>query len=161
MTIAVNNNEILVFDFDFDQDVLLSTWNQHKNHSQPYKDVRFSRFEMKNWRIVRDLQFDYADFINQYFGIDGSPRFYILEAKTSLMMHVDQDTSCSLNFVLSENPAPVRFGSGKSYFYKTALLNTSLRHAVDKTENDRILFKISIKNESFETVKQKIIKKLS
>jgi len=160
MPISINNEEILVFDFDFDREHLLSLWNQYKEQSEPYKDTRFNRFVMKNWRIVKDIEIKYADFINQYFDIDGSPRFYILEANTSLMMHIDQDTTCSLNFVLNDNAAPVRFKTGNSYFYRTALLNTSMKHAVDKTDSDRILFKLSIKDETFESVKQKIINKL-
>jgi hypothetical protein len=161
MSIQTNNHEILVFDFDFDRDLLLSYWNEYKNSSKPYQDKRFNRFFMKNWRIVNDFEIDYATYLNQQFGINGSPRFYILEANTSLMMHVDQDTTCALNFVLSDNPAPVRFGSGASYLYKSALLNTSIKHAVDKSENDRILFKLSIKDEPFEDVKQKIINTLT
>jgi hypothetical protein len=161
MTITINNDEILVFDFAFEQEYLLNVWNEYKNQSIPYSDKRFNRFVMKNWRIVNNLNLDYADYLNQYFGIDSSPRFYILEANTSLIMHVDQDTSCALNFVLSDNPAPVRFKSGNFYYYKTALLNTSVKHAVDKTDNDRVLFKLSIKDESFDSVKQKIINTLS
>lgn len=161
MSITINNEEILVFDFAFDQEHLLDLWQQHKNQSKPYSDKRFNRFVMKNWRIVNDIKIDYADYLNQHFDIKGSPRFYILEANTSLMMHVDQDTTCALNFVLSDNAAPVRFGSGNSYFYKSALLNTGIKHAVDKTDSDRILFKLSIKDESFEDVKQKIINTLT
>lgn len=160
MRIHTNNHEILVFDFDFDRALLLSYWHEHKSSSKPYQDKRFNRFFMKNWRIVNDFEIEYANYLNQLFNINGSPRFYILDANTSLMMHVDQDTTCALNFVLSDNAAPVRFGSGSSYFYKTALLNTSVKHAVDKSENDRILFKLSIKDESFDDVKQKIINTL-
>lgn len=161
MRIHTNNHEILVFDFDFDQSYLLEVWNEYKNNSVPYQDKRFNRFVMKNWRIVNELNLDYADYLNNYFDIKSSPKFYILDANTSLAMHVDQDTTCALNFVLSDNPAPVRFKSGNSYYYKTALLNTSIKHAVDKTQNDRILFKLSIKDEPFDSVKQKIINTLS
>jgi hypothetical protein len=161
MNISINNEEILVFDFDFDQEYLLSVWQEYKNQSIPYSDKRFNRFVMNNWRIVNNLNLDYADYLAQHFDINASPKFYILDANTSLVMHVDQDTTCAINFVLSDNPAPVRFKSGNSYFYKTALLNTSVKHAVDKTDSDRILFKLSIKDEPFGSVKQKIINTLS
>ena len=161
MTISVNNNEMLVFDFDFDRNHLLAFFNEHKQHGEPYQDKRFGRFVWKSWRIVRDIEIEYADFINKHFNIDGSPRFYILDSGTILPMHIDQDTTCSLNFVLSENPAPIKFSSGNEYYYKTALLNTSIKHGVDKTSGDRVLFKLSIKDEPFDVVKQKIINTLT
>jgi hypothetical protein len=47
----------------------------------------------------------------------------------------------------------------KDYFYKNALLNTTQPHSVKNGNKERLLFKISILNESFEAVANKILKK--
>ena len=96
----------------------------------------------------------------KHFDIDAIPKFYVLQANTILFPHTDQDTTCSINFLLSDGAAPVRFGENE-YYYKTALLNTTRTHSVDKSPKDRILFKLSIKDEGFDIVKQKILNTIS
>lgn len=155
-----NNEDILVFDCDFDKSVLLDFWSQNRANTQPYTDKRFGKFVMNNWRILNDIELEYADKLNTYFDIDTIPKFYILEANTQLLPHIDQDTTCSINFLLSDGAAPVRFGDNE-YHYRTALLNTTRKHSVDKYPTDRILFKLSVKDESFSSVKQKILNTIS
>ena len=156
----INNEDILVFDFDFDKSALLDFWNQNQDNTQPYSDKRFGRFVMNNWRILKDIELEYADAMCKHFDIDAIPKFYVLKANTILFPHTDQDTTCSINFLLSDGAAPVRFGENE-YYYKTALLNTTRTHSVDKNPKDRILFKLSIKEECFDIVKQKIINTIS
>jgi hypothetical protein len=156
----INNEDILVFDFDFDKSALLDFWNQNQDNTQPYSDKRFGRFVMNNWRILKDIELEYADAMCKHFDIDAIPKFYVLQADTILFPHTDQDTTCSINFLLSDGAAPVRFGENE-YYYRTALLNTTRTHSVDKSPKDRILFKLSIKDEGFDIVKQKIINTIS
>lgn len=156
----INNEDILVFDFDFDKSALLDFWNQNQDNTEPYSDKRFGRFVMNNWRILKDIELEYADVMCKHFDIDAIPKFYVLQANTILFPHTDQDTTCSINFLLSDGAAPVRFGDNE-YYYKTALLNTTRTHSVDKNPKDRILFKLSIKDEGFDIVKQKIINTIS
>ena len=156
----INNEDILVFDFDFDKSALLDFWNQNQDNTQPYSDKRFGRFVMNNWRILRDIELEYANTMCKHFDIDAIPKFYVLKANTILFPHTDQDTTCSINFLLCDGAAPVRFGDNE-YHYKTALLNTTRKHSVDKSKKDRIIFKLSIKDEGFDIVKQKIINTIS
>ena len=156
----INNEDILVFDFDFDKSTLLDFWNQNQDNTQPYSDKRFGRYVMNNWRILKDIEIEYADAICKHFDIDAIPKFYVLQANTILFPHTDQDTTCSINFLLSDGAAPVRFGENE-YYYRTALLNTTRTHSVDKSAKDRIIFKLSIKDEGFDIVKQKIINTIS
>ena len=156
----INNEDILVFDFDFDKSALLDFWNQNQDNTKPYSDRRFGKLVMNNWRILKDIEIEYAQKLCEHFNIQADPKFYILQANTQLLPHVDQDTTCSINFLLSDGAAPVRF-SNNEYYYKTALLNTSRKHSVDKSANDRILFKLSIKDEGFDIVKQKILNTIS
>jgi len=157
---VINNEDILVFDFDFNKSALLDFWNQNQDNTQPYSDKRFGRFVMNNWRILKDIEIEYADAMCKHFDIDAIPKFYVLQANTILFPHTDQDTTCSINFLLSDGAAPVRFGDNE-YYYRTALLNTTRTHSVDKSSKDRILFKLSIKDEGFDIVKQKIINTIS
>ena len=155
-----NNEDILVFDYDFNKLALLDFWNQNRDNSQPYSDKRFGKFVMNNWRILKNIEIEYANILCEYFNIDADPKFYVLKANTALLPHIDQDTTCSINFLLSDGAAPVRFGNNE-YYYTTALLNTTRKHSVDKYPTDRVLFKLSVKYEDFDIVKQKILNTIS
>ena len=148
-------DEIVSFDCSFDEDKLLLYYDKFMQKAESYSDYRG---KLDNWKIARDIQFDYAEQLCKRFNVNGSPRFYSLEKNTHLPMHVDHGTECSLNFLIDESePAPVKFESGNEYRYKFCLLNTQKKHGVDNVSEDRILFKLSIFDETFEQVKQKIL----
>lgn len=148
-------DEIVSFDCNFDEDKLLLYYDQFIQKAESYSDYRG---KLDNWKIARDIRFDYAEELCERFNVNGSPRFYSLVKNTTLPMHVDHGTECSLNFLIDESePAPVRFESGNEYRYKFCLLNTQKKHGVDNVSEDRILFKLSIFDETFEQVKQKIL----
>ena len=152
-------NEVFVFDFNFPRTQLLEEWNQtHAANSEGYTDKRYAGRVAEYWRVTRLKSHEYGDSICKRLGIVGKPRFYLLEKDTVLKQHVDLGTQCSINFLLSDGDgAPVKFGeTGNEYAYRTALLNTSLQHGVDNVSTDRILFKISFMENSFEDVKQRI-----
>ena len=84
------------------------------------------------------------------------PRFYFLPKGVEIPEHIDNNTKCSINFLInSKNPAPVTI-EGVDYYYKTCLLNTQKMHSVKNNTEDRLLFKLSIFDDDFETVKEKI-----
>lgn len=86
-------------------------------------------------------------------GIKAKPRFYWLESNAVLPEHVDHNTTCSLNFILSEDPAPVTIG-GNDYYYNQCVLNTTIPHSVTNNGPERILLKFSVFDVSYEdTVK--------
>lgn len=145
------DHNIYIFDYEFDFDLIEMYWDHYQHDLEVYTDPRTEQ-SMKEWMIVRLEMFNYAQQICDLFNIKNSkPRFYMLGANASLPMHVDVNTTCSLNIVLSEGGAPVKF-EDKSYFYKTAILNTTNRHGVDNGPLDRRLFKISVFDQSFEEV---------
>ena len=85
------------------------------------------------------------------------PRFYFLPKGVEIPEHVDNNTKCSINFLInSKNPAPVTV-EGVDYYYKACLLNTQKMHSVKNNTEDRLLFKLSIFDDDFDTVKEKII----
>ena len=79
------------------------------------------------------------------------------DANTTLDQHTDHGTLCSLNFILNNNTAPINF-DGTTIHYKNALIDTTKLHGVDNNNCDRLLFKMSIFDETFEQVKNKLIK---
>ena len=103
-----------------------------------------------HWLVGRH-QHEYFDLVMKDLNIKGRPRFYWLEADTVLDEHVDFNTTCSVNFVLSENAAPVTVG-GQDFFYKQGLLNTTIPHSVTNSGTERILLKFSIFDVSYEDV---------
>jgi len=93
----------------------------------------------------------YIQKIMSDLGVEGKPRFYFQDPGSFLDWHTDINTLCSVNMVLSDDPAPISFRSGETY-YRQALLNTTVPHAVRNGRTERILFKISIFNRTFEEV---------
>lgn len=154
----VNNDEITIIDFDFNEDKLLLYYDKFMEHGEKYSDPRGT---LDNWKVARNIEFDYASELCKEFDINGSPRFYELKAGTTLPMHVDYGTECSINFLIGDSkPAPVQFESGNEYFYKCCLLNTQKTHGVTNVDEDRMLFKLSIFDETYEQVQSKILKRV-
>lgn len=86
---------------------------------------------------------------------DCRPRFYIQQPKVTIPFHTDRNTLCSINILLTDKTAPIFFRDGPVY-YTTALLNTTVEHAVFNTSETRILYKISVFDKTFEEVKEKL-----
>jgi len=146
---------ITYIDYPFDKEQLLIEAQYAKAQAEPYgNDPRYPGQQFNEW-LISHYNSDYIKTILDDFEIEGKPRFYWLEPNVLLPEHVDHNTECALNFVLSDNPAPVTF-NGKEYLYKSALLNTQEPHSVQNGNYERILFKISIFNESYESLAKRI-----
>lgn len=130
--------------------------NKLKGQFKSYGD---HRGKLDNWLIAHDTSFDYAKKLCSKFNIVAKPRFYILKSDTFLPPHKDHGTLCSINVLLNfKNSASVNFNN-KKYTYKSCLLNTQNAHSVNnKGCDDRLLFKLSIFNESYKSVSDKIKK---
>jgi hypothetical protein len=142
----------LDFDYNLFYKEYLRLQSNERDYARGGKSVDY-------WRVIRhkDLQSDvvkdycvaFAEKYNIPGKVDG--RFYRLKADAVLPWHIDSGTKCSINFLLSGKTAPVVFKTG-TYHYKQALLNTTVEHMVRNGPKDRILFKISIFEKSFEDV---------
>lgn len=146
-------NNIYKFNFDVNEDILLLEYDKVKHLSEDYVDPRGA---VQNWKMIA-CNFDYAKYLINYFMLDEvRPRFYFLPKGVEIPEHIDNNTKCSINFLInSNNPAPVTI-EGIDYHYKICLLNTQKIHSVKNTTEDRLLFKLSIFDDDFETVKKKI-----
>lgn len=146
-------NHLTHINYTLNYDILKQEANEARKKSKPYNhdgaDKRFNTV-LKEWHISRHTS-DYIESIMNDFKIKGKPRFYWLEPFFELPEHIDYGTTCSLNFVLSDDPAPVTI-LGKDYLYKQALLNTTVLHSVKNGAKERVLFKISIFDETYDEV---------
>lgn len=123
-----------------------------------YEDPRYGKSVgahiLKN--DIPEAQIQAKEFC-EFYGLElGSPRYYKLEADHYLLPHVDYNTTCSVNHILSNDYAPVTI-IGEDYHYKTALLNTSVQHGVNNIgKEERLLFKISFFESTYEEIREQI-----
>jgi hypothetical protein len=154
-------NDLIDFDLDFDKERLLAQANILSGY-QTFIDPANNR-PIHGWMIkpVSDgYGLEISNFLKDKFQLtDCRPRFYIQEAGINIPFHKDRHTLCSFNFLLSDDLAPISF-IGRTVTYKTAVLNTSIAHAVINPKSKRILFKVSVFDKSFEEIKNVLPSKL-
>ena len=146
--------DLLVLDYPLDIDRALIEAEHARHRAVSYTDDRLKGYNMNEWQISK-YNSPFVQKIMDDFKVDGKPRFYFQEPYFKLPVHVDHKTTCSINFVLSDNAAPVQFDN-RLYHYKQALLNTSIPHSVHNGPEERILLKISIFDVSFEELAERI-----
>ena len=139
-----------------DKKRLLEESESFRKQAVAYTDSRYPELKLEDWLIGRGTT-DYIDKIIKDFNVKGKPRFYYLKPFAVIPEHVDNGTMCSLNFVLTENASPIIFGE-KEYFYESVLLNTTVPHKVVNNQYERVMLKISIFEETFEQVANRIKK---
>ena len=147
---------ILHLTYKIDKQQLLKEALAVKDLAKSYTDSRYPGVTLDDWLICHHSS-SYTEQIIKDFSVVGKSRFYWLNPFGTVPEHVDNGTQCSLNFILTDNPSPITY-SGVEYFYESALIDTSIPHSVTNKEHERIIFKISIFNESFQQVAEKIKK---
>jgi hypothetical protein len=147
-------NPLVHLNYPLNIELLLQQASEARLLSKPYTDNRYPEMQLNDWHIGHYTS-EYIEQIMRDFGINGKPRFYWLEPFAEIPEHVDNGTLCSLNFILSPDPAPIVI-EDVEYIYKSVLLNTALRHSVTNNENERVMLKISIFDESFEDLAKRI-----
>jgi hypothetical protein len=148
------DNLFVRLNYPLDKSVLLESARCAREFAKPYTDNRYPGLQMDTWHIGHYTD-KHIEKIMSNFGIDGKPRFYWTEPNSVIPEHVDNGTQCSLNFILSDDPAPVTF-FGEDYVYTQVLLNTTLPHSVTNGSTERILLKISIFDETYEQLSARI-----
>lgn len=147
-------NPIVHLDYNLDKDLLLKEAESAKMNATSYSDDRYPNVILDNWLISRHSS-EYLLKIMDDFGVQGKPRFYWLQPYSEIPEHVDNGTMCSINLILSDKPAPIII-SGKKFVYKQALLNTTIPHSVLNGPEERVMLKISIFDETFEELANRI-----
>ena len=135
--------------YQFDRKELLETYYLNKKNSITYKELRGF---IEEFKITKIDDTEYIKKIKKDFSIpNAKPRFYTLKENTFLPNHIDNNTKCSINVLLSDENAPITI-EGIDFLYDQCLLNTQKIHSVKNTQKERILFKLSIFDLSFEEV---------
>lgn len=145
---------LIHLDYDLNRNELLKEAEQALLESKPYTDSRYPNLRLEEWHIGH-WNSPTIDKIMSDFEVEGKPRFYWLEPYSVIPEHVDNETTCSLNFILTDDPAPINI-EGKEYTYYQVLLDTTRLHSVTNNSNKRIMLKISIFNESFSELAKRI-----
>lgn len=149
------------FDIDFDRERLLDEAGVSSGY-ETFLDPLNNR-PANGWLIKR-IDSGYGLEVSNFFkdllkSSDCRPRFYVQQPKVTIPFHTDRSTLCSINILLTDKTAPIFFRSGPVH-YNTALLNTTVEHAVFNPSETRILYKISIFDKTFEEVKEKLPQKI-
>jgi len=148
---------LLHLKYELKKDLILKETEKAKQLAKYHTDSRYPLRVFTEWKVSM-YNGEYIKEIMKDFDVIGTPRFYWLKPNAIISTHTDNTTKCSLNFLLSETNTAITI-NGKDYFYKNALLDTTQPHSVKNGNKERLLFKISIENENFETVAKKIIEK--
>jgi hypothetical protein len=147
---------LLHLNYELDKSLILQESEEAKKISKYHTDSRYPLRVFTEWK-VSTYKGNYIKKIMEDFEVQGTPRFYWLKPNAVISTHTDNTTKCSLNFLLSDDNTAITINN-KDYFYKNALLDTTQPHSVKNGNKERLLFKISIENESFVTVANRIIK---
>lgn len=145
---------ITLLSYPLDKVQLLESAKCAREVAKPYTDTRYPGMQLDNWHIGHYTD-DHIEKVMSDFKIKGKPRFYWTAPNSVIPEHIDNGTQCSLNFILSDDPAPITFGDVE-VFYEQALLNTRVPHSVNNLNSERILLKISIFDESYESLSSRI-----
>lgn len=125
-----------------------------KLEAKPYTDKRYN-ITVSDWLTH---SFDHTPeswAICNDFDVKAKARMYWLFPGAKIPEHIDNETQCSLNFVLSNNPSPITI-EGEEYYYRQALLNTTAMHGVNNVNEERVLLKFSIHDISYEELAKRI-----
>lgn len=128
-------------------DLLLMEADEARKIAIPHADSRYDE-QYEEW-LKSKWSSPTVQQMMKDFGVCGKPRFYFQAPHYQVAEHTDNGTLCSLNFVLSDDAAPVTIES-KDYFYSQCLLNTTIPHSIKNGSSERILLKISIVDKTFE-----------
>lgn len=145
---------VLHLNYKIDKQRLLDEAAAVKHTAVGYTDSRYPDLSMDDWLVGHHTS-EYVKKIMSNFKVTGKPRFYWLQPYAVIPEHVDNETLCGLNFILTDQASPISFQE-KDYIYQSALVNTALPHGVENNQHERIMFKISIFNETFEQVADRI-----
>lgn len=140
--------DILFTSYPLDTDLCLELAEQARHQAYPYKLSAQHDWALPQW-LMADFTSDYIEQVISDLGMPCESRFYYQDKDYYLPEHQDTGTTCSLNFILSADPAPVTI-NGQDYTYTQALLDTSQMHGVKNNGSERILLKLSIVDRNFE-----------
>jgi hypothetical protein len=130
---------------------LLTIATRHKPNATPYDNGK--QIIENPQGIVADAIDPYIDEIVNILQLTGRyfPKFGWISPNSELSEHVDSKTQCSINFLVSEDLAPIVF-EGTEYYYTQALLNVQRPHKVINGPVERVMLRIMVIDETYESI---------
>jgi len=144
---------ITLINYPLDMQEAWAHANKLRPTATPYRDKRYN-VVLDNWLMARCHSL-FIEQLVQDLGMEGDARYYWQQPNSYVPDHVDNNTKCGINFILSEEPAPITI-QGVDYFYKQAVIDTTQMHSVRTGNQERVLLKISIYNNSYIEVVKKL-----
>lgn len=152
-------NPITHLNISIDREYLLTIANRCKSTAAPYDN---SKTIINNPQgIIVDAIDPYIDNIIERLTLTGRcyPKFGWIQPNSELSEHIDSKTQCCINFLISNNLAPVIF-EGTEYYYTQAVLNVQRQHRVINGPTERVMLRIMILDETYESLINRIPYKL-
>lgn len=139
-------------DVDYDQQSLLEEAKQFEQDAPYYKDSRYEG-EFVGWKIIKEQDYflPQAKKVIEQFVLPTQckTRYYVQDVGVDIPMHIDNNTQCSINIILTDKYAPIKI-ENEEYYYKQCLLNTTLEHGVFNNTTKRYLLKCTIMDMNYE-----------
>jgi len=144
---------LIHLNYPINKDILLIESDKARETAKPWEHPP-EYGPVPEW-LVSHYKSDYIDKIMKELNIVGKPRFLYTRPNFFLKTHKDFSTQCAVNILLSDDPAPINI-EGVDYHYTQALINVQKEHSVTNGSKERVLFKFSIPDKSFEQVASEI-----
>ena len=157
---------IYKLEYEFNREKLLAEAKLSKDWNFWTNTEKLDSYFQDYWSIkhidkTHTDYYPYAIEIAQYFELRTQyickPRFYHLKKGYEISFHKDIGTLSSINFMLTDILSPMIFRN-ESVIYNSALINVQTEHMMQAKKEDRYVYKLSFKNNTFEEVKSKLEK---
>ena len=153
----------MLYEIDYEYDRLLLL---EESMDRDYKSFIDSKTGLvwDEWLICRDIGpvgSQIASHFESVLQTAIEPRYYIQRKGMRLPFHCDRGTRCAINLILNDSQDAIEFRVNEKVYtshYQSALINTQTEHQVVTVTGDRILFKLSMKELSFEKAKEKLVR---
>jgi hypothetical protein len=110
------------------------------------------------WRVDKDSLKGYLKQISDDVGcgLNTNLTFYYLDAYKNLLPHYDI-RSCSVNFVLSDNVAPINFDEFGDFHYSSFVFDgKNHKHSVLNRSSERFTLQVGFFNVPYEEIKRRL-----
>ena len=137
-------------EFDVDKEWLLDKALQCTRKQFYHHGNKEERVEGYTYAHIRFPELD-AIAGNHGLNLKGkyNMKFVYIAPHAVIDWHKDWGTQCAFNWIINGNTAAIRYRD-RPYVYRSALINTQEEHMVKNNDKERIIFKISIFDRSYE-----------
>ena len=151
----------MIYEIDYEYDRLLLLEESMDRDYGSFIDSK-TGLVWDEWLICRNIGpigSQVAEYFESILQTNIEPRYYIQRKGMRLPFHCDRDTQCAINLILNDSQDAIEFRVNEKVYtnhYQTALIDTQTEHQVVTVTDDRILYKLSMKQMSFEEAKKKL-----